>query len=127
MTGVQALKAGLTSTRDLVNWFVADLSDAELTIRATPAANHIAWPRGHPILAEPALLAVLPGATYPELPAKLQQHNKDAAASQPAGGYLTKAEYLEWFNKVREASLENVSRLTDADLDKPNTNTMARI
>ena len=38
MTGIEALKAGLISTRDLVNWFVADLSDEDLTIRATPAA-----------------------------------------------------------------------------------------
>jgi uncharacterized damage-inducible protein DinB len=127
MNGVQALTAGLTSTRDLLNWFVDDLSDDDLTIRVTPTANNIAWQLGHLIVAEPALLACLPGATYPELPDKLKQHNKDAATSQPAGGYLGKTEYLEWFNKVRAATLENVSRMSDADLDTPNTNAMARV
>jgi uncharacterized damage-inducible protein DinB len=127
MNGIEVLKAGLSSTRDLLNGFIGDLSDDDLTIRVTPAANTIAWQLGHLIVAEPALLACLPGAKYPDLPAKLQQHNKQAAASQPAGGYLSKAEYLDWFNKVRAATLENVSRLSDADLDTPNTNAMAKV
>jgi uncharacterized damage-inducible protein DinB len=127
MLAKEALKIGLQSTQHLVSWYVSDLTDQDLTMRPVPSANNIAWQLGHLIEGEPFLGSALPGAKYPELPSTIKgQYDKKTASSVPAGGYLTKNEYLEWFNKVRAATMANVDRLTDADLDKPNTGTMAK-
>src|SRR5438132_1114447 len=127
MRAKDALKIGLTSTQNLVSWYVGDLTDQEVTVRPVPSANNIAWQLGHLIEGEAFLGASLPGATYPELPGFFKgQYDKKTASTAPAGGYLTKNQYLEWFNKVRAASIANVDRLSDADLDKPNTGNMAK-
>ncbi len=127
MLAKDALKLGLTSTQSLVVWYLSDLTDQDFTVRPVASANNIAWQMGHLIEGEVHLGGPLPGASYPELPATiLGQYDKKSASGTPAGGYLPKAQYLEWFNKVREASIANVSRLDDADLDKPNTGGMAK-
>jgi len=127
MQAKDALKIALSSTQNLVGWFVGDLSDQDITVRPVPNANNIAWQLGHLIEGEVHLGSALPGAKYPELPSSIKgQYDKKTASSAPAGGYLTKNQYLEWFNKVREATIANVGKLSDADLDKPNTGGMAK-
>ena len=60
----------------------------------------------------------LPGAAYPELPAGFaERHTKETAAKDT--GFGTKAEYLNLFNKVRQATIDALAKLSDADLDKP--------
>jgi hypothetical protein len=127
MQAKDALKIGLVSTQNMVAWFLSDLSDQDLTVRPVPSANNIAWQLGHLIEGEPGLGNALPGAAYPELPAALKgQYSSKASGTSPAGGYLTKAEYLESFNKMRDATIAIVGKLSDADLDKPNTGPMAK-
>lgn len=127
MNARDVLKTALTSTQNLLNWYVSDLSDQDLSVRPVPTANNTAWQLGHLINSEAMLLAELPGAVYPELPASLrEQYSNKTAHVTPPGGYMKKAEYLDWFNKVRAATLANVDRLSDADLDKPNTNVVAQ-
>src|SRR5262249_28655457 len=111
------------------NMYLSDLSDADLLVRPVPGANHIAWQLGHLIVAEPMLLAdQLPGATYPELPAGFkEQHDKKTAAVDPPKGYGTKASYLELFGKMRGATIANLAKISEADLDKPTTNMMANL
>src|SRR5437660_2269214 len=112
MQAKDALKISLTSTQNLVGWYVGDLTDQELTVRPVPGANNIAWQLGHLIEGETHLGAALPGASYPELPTSIKgQYDKKTAAGTPAGGYLTKDQYLEWFNKVRAATLANVDKM----------------
>jgi hypothetical protein len=107
---------------------VSDLSDADLLVRPAPGANHIAWQLGHLIAAERSLLAPeLPGAAYPELPVGWNdQHGKSMAAVEPAKGFATKAEYLNQFAKMREATLAALAKLSDADLDKPVSGNMKK-
>jgi hypothetical protein len=127
MNARDVIKTALTSTQSVLSWYVSDLSDADLAVRPVPTANNIAWQLGHLINAEVFLASDLPGAAYPELPATLkEQYSNKTAQITPPGGYLKKAEYVDWFNKVRGATLENVDRLSDADLDKPNTNAVAQ-
>ena len=127
MQAKEALKIGLTSTQNLVGWYVGDLTDQELTVRPVPNANNIAWQLGHLIEGEVHLGSALPGATYPELPPSINgQYDKKTATSGPAGGYLTKNQYLELFNQARAATIANVDKLSDADLEKPNTGSMAK-
>lgn len=126
MTGTEVLKAALTSTQFAFNMYLGDLSDADILVRPVPSANNIAWQLGHLITSEAWLLKELPGATYPETGLALSDYGKETAQSGPKGGYLTKAQYLDAFTKVRAASIANVARLNDADLDKPNTNVLAK-
>ena len=125
MTGREALKTSLTSTQSVFNMYLGDLSDADILVRPVPSANNIAWQLGHLITSEAWLLKELPGATYPETGLALADYGKETAQTGPKGGYLTKAQYVDAFTKVRAASVANVERLADADFDKPNTNSLA--
>ena len=129
MNAKDAIKNALTSTHYLLKWFLSDLSDADLLVRPVPGANHIAWQVGHLINSERAMLAkYVPGASLPELPAGwTEQHsNKEGAAKESSDGFRTKAEYLSLFNNLRELTVTAVDRLSDADLDRPNTGNMAK-
>jgi hypothetical protein len=120
------VRSALKSNQDTLNGFLADLSDRDITVRQRfhPA---IAWQMGHQIIAEVEMGAMVPTARYPELPAGMNEAyaTKTSGAAPPAG-YLKKAEYLEWFNNVRSATLAALDRLADADLDKPTTGPMAQ-
>jgi hypothetical protein len=122
MKATEALKTALSSTQSILNTYLSDLSDADLLVRPVPEANHLAWQLGHLINSEVFLGGVLPGARYPALPAGFgEQYAKETSKQADNKGYLPKAAYLDLFNKVRLATIEITSALSDADLDKPNT------
>jgi DinB superfamily len=125
MQAKEAIKNALQSTQHMLQMYLGDLSDADLLVRPVPAANHIAWQLGHLIHSE-CMLGAQTSASYPELPAGWkEQHSPKNAATEPPRGFATKAEYLNLFNKVREATLAQLARVSDADLDKPTTGEMA--
>jgi hypothetical protein len=127
MNSRDAIRTALTSTQNLLKWYVSDLSDADLLVRPVPNANHIAWQLGHLISAERSMCKMVPGAAYPELPAGWdERHSKDTAAQEPPTGFATKATYLDLFDKVRAATLAAVEKLSDPDLDRPTQGTMAK-
>jgi DinB superfamily len=125
------IKSTLKENQDTLNEFLAGLSDEDLALRRkmglpVPTADNIAWQMGHLITSEVAMGAAVPGASYPELPAGMKEaYGRNARLIVPPVGYLKKAEYLEWFNKVRSATLAALDRLTEADLDKPTLGPMA--
>ena len=126
MTGQDAIRTALQSTQHLLNWYVGDLSDADLLVRPAPGANHIAWQLGHLIGAEPHLGGMI-GFSYPALPAGFaEQHGKETAAQDPPRGFGTKGQYLELFAKMRQVTLDNLAKLSDADLDRPTEGNMAK-
>src|SRR5581483_6127371 len=100
MQAKDVIKTALQSSQQLLEWYVSDLSDADLEHRPAPKANCTAWQLAHLVEAEAMLGAQIPGAKYPELPAKLKMP-KDG--SDPAGGYPSKGELLEQFKMVRNA------------------------
>src|SRR6266545_830047 len=121
MNSREVIQAALTSTQNLLNWYLSDLSDADLLVRPVPGANHIAWQVGHLIASEPVLLGEsLPNAGYPALPAGFTDRYGPAGtgADDPAG-FLTKQQYLDLFGKMRAATIAAVGKLSDADLDTP--------
>jgi len=128
MTGKDAIKTTLKGTQNLLNQYVSDLSDADLLVRPVPGANHIAWQLGHLILAEVDLVGKhVPGVSFPELPAGCREkHSKEKSSGDAPGEFLKKAEYLNLFNNLREITVTAVDRLSDADLDRPNTGNMAK-
>jgi hypothetical protein len=125
MNGVEVLQTVLKTNDTVLTTLLGDLSDADLLIRPVPGANHIAWQLGHFIQAEKEMVtAQLPGAAYPEFPAGFaQQHSKETAVKDT--GFLTKAQYLDLYGKVRAATRAVLSKLSDAELDKPTTGRMA--
>lgn len=127
MKAQDAIRHALISTKNMLGLFLSDLSDADLLVRPVPKANHIAWQLGHLIASEAGMGGgYLPAGTYPELPAGfVERHNKEASAKDT--GFATKAEYLDLFNRVRQATIDAVGKLSDADLDKPLTGRMAEM
>lgn len=127
MTGVDAVRAALQSTHYLVSWFLSDLSDADLLVRPTEGANHIAWQMGHLIVSEGGIVREqLPDAVYPALPAGFAaQHGKETQMVDPPRGFSTRAAYTELFDQVRQATLAVLAPLSDADLDRPSVGRMA--
>jgi hypothetical protein len=125
MNGTQAIQQALRGSQSIFTQYLSDLSDADLLNRPVPQANHIAWQIGHLIDAESKLLAQVPGANSPALPAGFaEQHSKDKAAADK--GFLTKGEYLKLFGQQREHTLSVVSKLSEADLDRPSTGPLAK-
>jgi uncharacterized damage-inducible protein DinB len=128
MNAKEAIRLALTSTQNMVPRFLTDLSDDDILVRPVPNANHIAWQLGHVISSECRLGKQLPGAEYPELPAGFaEQHTKQTASIDPPKNFGTKAQYLELFNKVRQATIANLDRLSEADLDKATTGDIAKM
>ncbi len=121
-----AIKAGLVGSQNLVNMFLADLSDADLLVHPVPNANHIAWQLGHLILSEAGMLKVNPAFAFPELPAGFaEQHDKSKAFLNPPKGFAAKEKYVDLFQKTRQATLAGVAKLSDKDLDQALTGPMA--
>ena len=126
MNAKDAIRTALVSTQKVMSMYLSDLSDADLLVRPVPSANHIAWQLGHLIRSEVSMGKMNPSDAYPELPAGfVEQHGPEKAALDPPRGFGTKAEYLGLFNKVREATLANLNRLSDADLDRKTEGRMA--
>ena len=121
MNGIETIQAALEGTKATLNWFVGDLSDADLFVRPAPTANHIAWQIGNVIVGDQHLVSEqLPEASYPELPAGFKEnHGAEGAKKDGPEGFLSKAEYLALFESVRAATIAAVGKLSDADLDRP--------
>jgi hypothetical protein len=123
MTGHEVVVASLQSTSDLLNMFLGDFTDEELLARSVPGANHVAWQLGHLIHSEVEMIkSQLPDAKMPELPAGFGEMHKGERAKSDTG-FLTKAQYLDLFTKVRAATVASV---TGANLDQPSTGPMAQ-
>ena len=127
MKAQDVIKNQLTSTQQILAMLVGDLSDADVLVRPVPGANTVAWQIGHLIVSEQGMgKESIPGVQYPELPAGFaEQHAMDKTAADPASGFKTKAEYLDLFNKTRQATIAAAAKMSDTDLDKPTTGQMA--
>jgi hypothetical protein len=127
MNGKSAIQAALEGTRFILNWYVSDLSDADLLVRPAPGANHIAWQIGHVIVGDPYLVkSQLPDAPYPELPPGfVEAYGAEGAGKDGPEGFLSKEEYLKLFDQVRSATIAIVGGLSDDDLDRPTSGSMA--
>jgi hypothetical protein len=127
MNAKEVIRTALKGNQNMLNWYLSDLSDADLLVRPVPGANHIAWQLGHLIVSEIGLGTQYLGAKYPELPAGFkEQHDKTTASQDPPKGFGTKAEYLALFEKIRPTTLAALDKLSEADLDKPLEGSMAK-
>jgi hypothetical protein len=127
MNSKDAIRQFLKSSQNLVTMALGDLSDQDLLLRPVPGANHIAWQIGHVIVSEQSMQKGL-GATPPPLPAGFAEaHTKQTAQVDPPKGFATKAEYVDLFNKTREATIEAVGKMSEADFDKPTDGPISKL
>jgi uncharacterized damage-inducible protein DinB len=120
MDAREALKQTLRTTNMVVASYLSDLSDADLLVRPGVGCNHIAWQLGHLIQSNAGILdSVAPGAA-PALPEGFaQRHGKDQAQSDDPTAFHTKAEYDSLLEKIDQAVMAALDRMSDSDLDQP--------
>ena len=118
MTAKDVLKFMLKSNDDMVNMYLADLSDADVLVRPTPNANHIAWQLGHTIVAEAVVFhPKIPGTPVTALPDGFDKHHsKEASSAKTTNGFLKKDEYLAMRKNLRSITLVALDKFPEADL-----------
>lgn len=120
MNAKDAIRSSANLTSMVITSYVGDLDDADLMRRPTAGCNHIAWQLGHLIASEVQLLegpAPGQGIKLPE--GFAAAHSKEKANDDNPANFLTKAEYLELFNKVRANSLAALEAFPEKELDSP--------
>ncbi len=126
MNGIKAIQAALEETRSHLLWFLADFSEADMFVRPHPRANHAAWQVGNVSLAEVNMIQEeLPDANYPKLPEGFLELHGTGVPKDGPEGYMNKEDSLALFEKVRAATIALVGGLSEEDLDRPCTGSMA--
>ena len=124
MTGCQVIIKAMQTTQQTLLNYISDFSDADLLVRPTPAANHAAWQIGNVIVGDSFLLqSMIPDAYFPPLPEGFADLHGSSGASKD-NGFPGKATYIKLFTETRQAAINAVLKLTDADLDKPTPENM---
>lgn len=97
---------------------LADLSDADLMTRPVAGANHPVWQLGHVLVSEEWMMnQVRPGPSM--LPAGFaEKFGHDKVSIDDQSKFITKAELLDLFTKVRTATIEKVKTLSPEELAK---------
>lgn len=123
MNAAQAIQATAATSDMIVQSYLGDLEDADLMRRPHAGCNHLAWQIGHLIASECNLLNMLKPDAAPELPEGFaDQHSKEQAGDDDPAHFHTKAEYLDLYAKVRKATSDALSGVSDEQLDAPNPN-----
>jgi hypothetical protein len=118
MTPKDLIKNTVNFCRSVRTAYLDDLTDAELTVRPVPGANHIGWQLGHLIVSEHALAEA--GYPMPDLPEGFAESYSEATAkSNDPAMFHTKAQYPHWLEEQRAATLSALNALPESDLDKP--------
>lgn len=125
MNTVDAIKQAYGFSQMVMNGYLGDMSDADLMERAGNGCNTIAWQLGHLISSECNLLNMAVPDSAAELPEGFaEKHSKENASSDDASHFCSKAEYLELFGKVKNATFAAMDKLSNEDLDKPGPEAM---
>jgi DinB superfamily len=121
MNSIELLVRNLKQSEEMLKMTLADFSESDMLQRPVAGANHPLWQLGHLCVAETNLMnSILPGA-MPELPAGFADRfaNRKTNHIDDPAQLATKAQVVELFGKVRAATIAAISKLTEADLDKP--------
>ncbi len=126
MTAIESLTFSLNLSQGILLGALSDLTEGDLQTRAVPGSNRLCWQLGHLILSERFLLGEV-GCQYPELPAGFQeQHaNKPEITSSETPLPFTVADYTRLLKETRSVSIATLGKMSEADLDQPNTGHLA--
>ncbi len=120
MDSREAIKGSIDTADFVAMGYLADLTDQDFMLRPHPGCNHINWQIGHLVTAEHDLIEkVAPGA-MPALPVGFaEQYTKETATSNDPTKFGKKDELLRVAKEQRAATLAALSKVSDADLDRP--------
>jgi hypothetical protein len=120
MTAKDAIHFTFAMNDRMLEAYLGDLSDTDLTQRPVPGQNHIAWQLGHLITSERSMLeGMRPGFSPPLPEGFVEAHNKDACTSNNVSMFSPKKTYLELFQAQRAATRKVLDGMSEADLDVP--------
>lgn len=120
MTPIELMADNLVRMYGMLEWTLADFSDADMMVRPVPAANHALWQVGHLAVETAVFAAAIPGATVPAVPPEWKdKFGKGAAKSDDLKFFPPRAEVMKVFAAVRDAMAEAVKRASPEDLDQP--------
>ena len=118
MNAKDAIRSAANMSQMVLSKYLDDLDDADLMRRPSEGCNHLAWQLGHLISSEKMLLESLAPGAGPDLPEGFaEKHSKETIDDDNAANFCKKQEYLDLWQKVREASLAALDKLPESDLD----------
>lgn len=119
MNPKDALKLCIGMSDTVINAYLNDLSDADLLVRPVPGMNHIAWQLGHLISAERHFVELVSPGSCPPLPEGFDQaHSKDTVSVDDPSKFESLAKYQELWKTQRAATLAELDRFPESDLEK---------
>jgi hypothetical protein len=119
MTAKDVIRQVIEFGQMVVQYYVGDLSDAELLVRSVPGSNHIAWQLGHMIAGTQHILRVL-GHSAPELPPGFAAaYTKETSGSDDPSKFTTKEEYLRLLEEMKKAVFKAIEDTPENALDQP--------
>jgi len=120
MNAHDAIKLTIDSATMIGDSYLKDLSDAELLHRPAPGGNHINWQLGHLIASEHQLVKQAAPESARPLPAGFaEKYTRETAKLDDPKAFCSKEELLKAQKEQRAATLAAMSKLSDADFDKP--------
>jgi len=102
----------------IVEFYLDDLTDADLLVRSMPESNHIAWQLGHLIGSTQKMLAGL-GHETSLPPGFTDAYTKETAVSDDPAQFASKAEYQRLCREMKAATLAAIEKTPDNTLDQP--------
>ena len=124
MTPKDVIRNTIDMCHEVLTTYLSDLSDADLMVRPVPGANHIAWQLGHLIASEHQMLTDA-GYKMPDLPDGFaESYTKETSESDGPTMFHKKAQYLQWMEQQRTATLAALDAMPESDLDKPTPESM---
>jgi len=116
----QAIHSNMDFTDFVMKSYLKDLSDADLMTRPGPGCNHLAWQLGHLINSEQGLLnSIIPGSGISLPEGFADKHSKAQTGNDDPKCFYTRREYIDLYKQSRENMKAALSKLSDADFDKP--------
>jgi hypothetical protein len=98
---------------------LADFNDADMFVRPVPAANHAAYQLAHLLRTTIDMTRAIAPTVTITLPPKTQGDAKGSPTSDDPNQFPSKAELLDAYEALVDATIEGVRVMSDADLGKP--------
>jgi hypothetical protein len=117
MNSRDVVRNSITMADTVVNSYLGDLSDSDITIAPMEGMNPIAWQLGHLIGSERFMVELISPGSCPPLPGDFE-HGHGRQVPADASHYYPLAKYKELWAAQRAATTAVLDKLSDADLSR---------
>ena len=119
MNTIDTIKYSIRMADMIVQGYLGDLTQDEMMHRPCEGGNHITWQLGHLLKSTFGIAAGSMPTPLPELPEGFgDKYTKETAASDNLEDFHTKEELMSLYNAQRDALIEGIEKLTEADMQK---------